>query len=367
MNILLLTSSMSSGGAERVAATLANAWSGRGGRVTLMPTFSEGGGCFYTLSPQVRLVYLADLVPAKARTVINQMLRLRALRRFIDRERPDVIVSFLPNVNVAAILASAFLRIPLIICERSDPSSFPKQGFLDKLCQATYRFADMLTVQTTSVAAKVDRLFPGVKSVRVIPNPLPTDVVSIAKAASGHRKVLLSLGRLSSEKQIDRLLDAFSAVATMFEGWDLHIYGDGPQQAALALQIEVGGLQQRVFLKGRTHTPWSVMANAEAFAMTSRYEGFPNALLEAMGVGLPCVVFDCPSGPRDITRDGEDALLVPLNDHDGLVAALTTLMGDETRRHALGRQARESVCRRFSLGEVIEQWDRLFVEVGALR
>src|SRR5215470_3933240 len=100
MRILLLTSSMNAGGAERVACTLANAWSSRGDQVTLIPTFSGGGECFYALSPDIRLVYLADLVSTRARTVVNRLVRLCALRRFIATEYPDVIVSFLSNVNV---------------------------------------------------------------------------------------------------------------------------------------------------------------------------------------------------------------------------------------------------------------------------
>jgi len=119
--ILLLVSSMGSGGAELVAATLVNGWVTRGDQVTLMPTFSGRGDCFYELSPKVRLVYLADLVPRRGRTWANQFARLRALRHFIATERPNVIVSFLSNVNVPAILASIGLGIPIIVCEHTDP------------------------------------------------------------------------------------------------------------------------------------------------------------------------------------------------------------------------------------------------------
>ena len=106
---------MNSCGAERVASTLANAWVSRGGQVILMPTFSGRGECFYELSPDVRFVYLADLVSSRARTFFNQLDRLRALRRFITTERPNVIVSFLSNVNVATIVASVGLGIPVIV------------------------------------------------------------------------------------------------------------------------------------------------------------------------------------------------------------------------------------------------------------
>lgn len=367
MKILLLVSSLDHGGTERVVTSLCNAWGARGDEVTLVPTYSGGGQPFYEISNAVELIYLANVVGVRRKNILSYAHRIYALRQLIAARNPDVIVSFLPNVNLAAILASAFLRIPLIICERSDPTSYPHENVIGTVCKLTYRFADMLTVQTDSVAGKVESLYPGMKNVRAVPNPLPASVMSYRKTGGGDRKILLSLGRLSPEKQIDKLLAAFAEVAPLYGDWDLHIYGDGPQKPALEKLIHRSGLRGRAILKGATKSPWKIMAGADVFLMASKYEGFPNALLEAMGVGLPCVVFDCPSGPREITRDGKDALLVPLDDQAELIAALKRLMGDEELRSALGKQARESVCNRFSLPEVMRRWDSLFEEVGATR
>lgn len=366
MNIIFLTSSLGSGGAERVATTLCNTWATRGDKITLVPTFSGGGHPFYEVSDKVELIYLADIVGRKTKNLLGYAKRLYALRKLISDRTPDVIISFLPNVNVAAILASVFLRIPLIICERSDPSVLPYSFSWKMLCKATYRFADMLTVQTESVANKIPALYSGLSKVRTMPNPLPEEIHSIKATTNGNRKILLSLGRLSSEKQVDKMIDAFSSVASRFDDWDLHIYGDGPLLSSLNSKIEELGLESRAFLKGRTSEPWAIMAGANIFVMTSMYEGFPNALLEAMGIGLPCVVFDCPSGPREITRDGIDAVLVPLNDQKGLVSALENVMSNEDLRFLLGNQARESVLSRFRLAAVINNWDRLFKEIGAI-
>jgi len=123
LNILLLTSSLGSGGAERVATTLCNAWAARGEKVTLMPTFSGGGSPFYKTSEHVKIIYLADVVGTKHKSVLSYIKRIFALRRLIKDKAPDVVISFLPNVNVAAVISSAFLKVPLIISERSDPSS----------------------------------------------------------------------------------------------------------------------------------------------------------------------------------------------------------------------------------------------------
>lgn len=366
MNICFLVSALNDGGAERVATTLCNAWAERGDAVTLIPTYSGRGTCFYTVSPAVELVCLADVVGVAGRGAWTYAKRLRALRCLISGRKPDVVISFLSNVNVAAILSCAFLRVPVIVCERVDPS-FRYPWLLTALCKATYRFADVLTVQTESVAGRTVNFYPGLRKVRSIPNPLPEAVAKLEPSRQGKRRILLSAGRLVPQKQPGRLLEAFAEAAPHFPEWDLHIYGDGPLRDELEQQAEATGARNRIVFNGATASLWEAMAGADAFAMVSRYEGFPNALLEAMGIGLPCVVFDCPSGPREITRNGEDALLVPLDDHNALVAALGKLMGSEDLRRTLGAQARESVRSRFSLSEVVHKWDRLFDELGIVR
>lgn len=366
LKIVFLVSSLSAGGAERVATQLCNAWVARGDQVTLIPTYSGGGKPFYKVSEGVELIYLADVVGVRNKHIWTYAKRIRALRDLIAKRSPDVVISFLPNVNVAAVLATALLGIPVIICERNDPSAERRESnrLLHTLPpRIAYRFADMLTVQTDSVARKVHDIYPGLRKVRTIPNPLPREVVAHRACNPSARKTLISMGRLVPQKQFDKLIDVFAEVAPDFVEWDLHIYGEGPHKDALQSQIERLQLAGRISLKGTTDKPWEVMAAADTFAMTSRYEGFPNVLLEAMGIGLPCVVFDCPSGPRQITNDGKDALLVPLNDYRAMTAALTRLMGDATLRVELGKQARASIYSRFELSKVLDLWDGLFAEV----
>ncbi|OWW18566.1 glycosyltransferase family 4 protein [Noviherbaspirillum denitrificans] len=367
MKIVCLASSLDSGGAERVLTGLCNAWSARGDEVTLVATYSGGGRPFYQVSDAVELAYLAELVGMRRRTALGYVRRLYALRRLIRARSPDVVVSFLPNVNVATIAATVRLRVPVIVCERTDPTARRARDFWHICSRLTYRFADMLTVQTESVAARAHAIYPGLRAVRVVPNPLPDGVTAYRAGNGNERKVLLSLGRLTREKQVDKTVEAFAQLASRFSDWDLHIYGNGPHQQNLASRIALLGMQDRIFLKGSTGEPWQVMAGADAFVMTSKREGFPNALLEAMSVGLPCVVFDCPSGPREITREGRDALLVRLNDQDALVSALADIMADEDLRCSLGSRAMDSVRARFGQAEIIGLWDRLFHEVGAIQ
>jgi glycosyltransferase involved in cell wall biosynthesis len=133
-------------------------------------------------------------------------------------------------------------------------------------------------------------------------------------------------------------------------------------RGALTQQIEAAGMSSRIALPGRTETPWQELAQAHAFALTSRVEGFPNVLLEAMALGLPCLAVDCPSGPREMTRNGEDGMLVPLGDQAALTRGLDHLLGDSVLRRSLADRAAVSVRKRYSLSSVLMAWDDLMAQ-----
>jgi GalNAc-alpha-(1->4)-GalNAc-alpha-(1->3)-diNAcBac-PP-undecaprenol alpha-1,4-N-acetyl-D-galactosaminyltransferase len=365
MIIHLLTSSLGSGGAERVATTLCNQWVVRGDSVKLVPTYMGISSPFYAVHDGVKQIDLSVLVKRKPTRLGLYIARIQALRHLIKTDVPNVIISFLPNVNIIALAATAFSGRKCIICERSDPSIQPIGWVLRLACWLCYRYADAVCVQTQSVATSIRYVFPGLKKVVGIPNPLPTELLQWrARGTTSGQKTLLSLGRLSGEKQVSMIVEAFGLLASTHLDWDLHIYGEGPLHAVLQSQINSMGLSGRVLLKGNTTEPWKVMAQADAFVMASRFEGFPNALLEAMGVGLPCVAVDCPSGPREISRDGKDALLVDVGDKAALVNAIGLLMADATLRKELGQRGRASVTERYSLETVLKHWDDLFDSLG---
>jgi glycosyltransferase involved in cell wall biosynthesis len=359
-------SSMHGGGAERVASTLVNAWAERGDSVTLLATWSGHGTCHYQLNAGVELVFLADMVSRPGNGPKKYLSRVTALRGFIRERRPDVIVSFLTNVNVTTILASHRLGIPVIVSERSNPMADSRSAFWNLPRKLFYPHASAVTLLSDGIVGPFRRAVPGIKRIAVVPSPIPEALLQHHRRASEERrKRVIAVGRLHECKQYDLLIDAFASVAEAFDDWDLWIWGEGPERAALEARIERLGMSQRVFLPGLTKTPWAEMVDAQAFVLSSRLEGLPMALMEGMALGLPALAFDCPTGPRELTRDGRDGLLLPPGDAHSMADGLRRLLSDEKLRQELGKRAAASTRERYSLQRILLIWDELFKQVGA--
>jgi glycosyltransferase involved in cell wall biosynthesis len=177
------------------------------------------------------------------------------------------------------------------------------------------------------------------------------------------RKRLLAVGRLSEEKRFNYLIETFANLATKYPHWDLVILGEGVLRSDLEQQIRELVLEKRIFLMGRVGNVGEWYESADLYVMSSRFEGFPNTLIEAMSYGLAAVSFDCDTGPRDIIRHEIDGLLVPSENIVALTAALGRLMSDEELRLRLAKRAIE-VRERFSIEKITQLWEQLFDEVG---
>jgi glycosyltransferase involved in cell wall biosynthesis len=212
---------------------------------------------------------------------------------------------------------------------------------------------DAYVVLTHADAEDYRRELPGRTRVEVIRNALPWAPADAPAPLDS--KVLVAAGRLAREKGFGRLLDAFAPVARDHPDWQLHVYGEGGQRAALTERVRRLGLDGQVRLPGYTDDFRGVLAGAAAYAMTSRAEGFPMVLIEALSVGLPVVAMDCPRGPGEIVRDGKNGFLVDDCDVTGFSEALRLLVEDDALRRDCGRQALED-SHRYTADTVLADW-----------
>ncbi len=345
MKITCVIHSLHGGGAERVMAGLASRLQARGHEVSLI-TLDDGRDDLHEVDAGVVRIPLKVMTRSRGlvSSTLNTIRRIRMLRRAVRCSNATVVLSFCDATNVLVLLATRGLGVPVVVSERSDPAMqllpWPWRSLRPKL----YRFADEVVV-LTKTAAKV--ISPWCKAgAHVIASAVEIPPKMEANLSEkGEQRVLVGVGRLEHEKGFDRLIRAFSKVASQYPQWQLKLYGEGTQRTSLEELVRSLNLGNRVEMHGWVKPIWPVLNEADLFVLPSRYEGFPSALLEAMAAGLACISVDCESGPREIVRHEVDGLLVG-NDEQAIERALTLCMGNESLRKKLGQAAR-SVTDRF--------------------
>lgn len=350
------------GGAQRVAATLAGRLRDRGDSVTLAtlgPTHNDhvevpSGVERWAIDPSVRR-------PGPVGVVVKNLQRVRRVRARFRARRPDVVIAFVDSTNLFALLATRGLGIPVIVSERVDPREHRIPVAQRLLRRLLYPRAAAVVVQTERVAGWA-RGVTRQRRVHVIPNPVP---VPSRPRSEETPLAIVAAGRLVPQKGFDLLVEALASMRPTEEvSWRCEILGEGPQRAELEGLVRSTGLTGRIELPGRVDDVEQRFSRAAVFVLSSRFEGFPNALTEAMALGLPCVAFDCPTGPRELLIDGQNGRLVPAEDVGSLRTAIRDLLISPGQRHSLGAAARRSVAA-LDPESVTDRWNDLLSEVTA--
>lgn len=351
-HIALLICDMGSGGAQRVAALLASEWAKSGARVSIITYEAPQTALFFDVSDKVEMKQL-DLQGESGGLVCAlraNFQRVRAVRAALKALKPDVVLSFLADMTVTSVLATKGLNIPVIACERTDPNVYPSGIIWRYLRDLAYARCASIVCQTERAAM----FFKKNGNAIVIPNPVVNpDTLAETDISVPERAFIASMGRLSREKGHDVLIDAFSRLATDFPDLDLLIIGEGAERQNLESQIERLSLKGRIHLPGTSKHPFSTLKKAQLFVLPSRFEGFPNALCEAMALGLPCVATSAAQG---VIRDKENGVLVLSEDSAAQAEAMRTLLSDPELSQNLGREA-QNILKEFSLTSVLKQWD----------
>lgn len=367
MRICCLVSSLGSGGAERVMALLASQWAARGRDVTIV-TLAALTGDVYELDPRVKRVALALEVESRSpvQAIKHNVRKILGLRRALRAVSPDVVISFGNKLNVLAILATAGLEVPTIVSERSHPG-WDSIGYVWSLLRrVAYPFADALIVQSRAARVWADKRFVATRT-HAIPNPV-TPVFSAPEndAPIARKPIVLAVGRLSPEKRFDLLIRAFASVSRKHAEWALVIVGQGPRSSDLMRLAAALLPEKAVVFPGLVKDVEHYYREAGLFVLSSRYEGFPNALIEAMACGCPVIATDCPGGTAEIVRHGVDGVLIPPEELEPLAREMDRLMGDAAERYRLGTQAAE-VSGRFGVDRILSLWEGVLSRVGHQR
>ncbi len=368
MKLLIYLHSLNAGGAERVTANLANYWAAQGWTVTIA-TIESASHDFYRVDERVGRVGFG--LDGDSRNLLHAFVRniarIRTLRNLIRETRPDVALAMMTNANVVLSLACRGLPDVLAVgSERNYPGHVRLNPIWSMLRRFRYAGLHAVVVQTSECAAWILR-HTRARQAPVIPNsatwPLPVHSPAVApdSVCRPGRRILLCAGRLVGQKNFAFLIDVFGRLAARHPDWDLVILGKGPLHDALRSQVDAAGLDGRVFLPGLVGNLGAWYARSDLYVMTSRFEGFPNTLVEALAHGVPVISLDCDTGPRDIIRHGTDGLLIPMNDAQALHDGMNSVMGDDALRRKLAGRAAEA-RERFSIERVAGMWEALFMQ-----
>jgi glycosyltransferase involved in cell wall biosynthesis len=349
------------GGAERVIVQLANYFSHIGYKSILVTSFI--GDNEYNLIDTVERISLEQKQIKQSR-VRRNLSRIWKLRQLCKEKKPLALISFMAEPNFRALLATKNLPVRNIVSVRNDPER-EYQGKLGNLIgKYILPVADGCVFQTD----EAKRWFPErlqIKS-RVIFNEVEVPFFKTTYNPKLNAKGgldIVSLGRLCKQKNQELMIRAFARIINKHPNERLLIYGIGDFDSKLELIIKSLHLEEQVILKGMTHNVTDVLSKAGVFILSSDYEGLPNALMEAMAVGVPCIATDCPcGGPRMLIENNVDGMLVPVGDEHKMAAVLDKILCDRKFAKKIGLHAKQR-AHEFCPETVFEHWKDYIEEV----
>lgn len=347
--IMFFIPRMGGGGAERVVANLANEFDKRGDKVIIYtPTDNKS---FYKLNDSIKII--GENYSVSKKKIIRQIiLGVNGIRLWfayskrIKKEKPDVIVSFLTETNIIA-LTHKNKGCKVIVSERNDPTK--RNKLIQRIIQYLYPRADVLVCQSQKIAKYFNS-----KNTVVIPNPIDSSILP-EPFYGNRRKTVVGVGRLMGQKNFANLINAFSILPKKLSDYTLEIYGEGVLRTELQDLIQGLKFERRVKLMGAHKDVLERIKDASLFVMSSDYEGYPNALAEAMSIGLPVICTDFYSGTaRELIRDN-NGLIVPVGDSTIMAQAIANLLLNPEKREVLSKENLK-IRDRFSIKNIADMW-----------
>lgn len=356
MRITFFIGSLTGGGAERVTCSLASYLHSKGHTVHIL-TMSDEEPAY----PISRGIERTSLINAHERRgfLVSNALRLYRFWRFLIRHKTDAYIVMLPVTTLMLLKMKWLVKAKVVAAERVYPSIYPLRK--QKLLKQSAHKADGWVFQTQE---EYDwyKEYIGSVPIRVIPNAINKDFIRPVYTGK-RRKVIVSAGRLTHQKNHALLIKAFSKIRQAFPEYTLSIYGDGKERENLVQLIENMGLKGRVELCGYTKSIGDQINDASLFVLSSDFEGMPNALMEAMALGLPCISTDCEGGGAQfLIENGTNGLITPKGDLESLANAMNRMLSDKVFAEQCGRNAHE-ICERLAPERIYDEWESFVTNV----
>lgn len=334
MKVVIVITGMSFGGAERVTAYLSNYLVSQGIDVSILSLNKTEPA--YPLAPAVHYEFL-DASHFK-NALVRDIFLMKSLRKRIRHIHPDIILGMMSYSGTLAAISCIGTKYPIILSERNDPNtSTAFTSFEKQVIKYAFRhLAESAVFQTLSAKeyyyGKLDRGW-------IIPNPLYLEDIPTCSFDKSYAGRIISAGRLSKQKNYPNLIKAFGIVKKTHQECSLTIYGEGPERQDLEELVRSLGLENAVLLPGIEIEIFKQLDRADLFVLPSQYEGMPNALIEAMAMGLPVITTDYSGGRGTIVKHGTTGLIVPRNDEEALAQAMLYLLDNREEAMRMGREA----------------------------
>jgi len=352
MKILFVISSLNTGGAEKNLTTISNYFDTLGHNITIVILSKDKP--FFTSNSSIELIQLGLDRPKDG--FLNRVKHIPtliySLKENISTLKPDIVISFMTEVNVLSTIASKLAGVPIVVSERTN-YNFLSSKIWKILRRVVYPFSDALIVQSNYDKKK----YSFHNNCHIIYNSI---FISNQYKNIKRENIILAVGRLTYIKGFDMLIEAFSNLN--YKDWKLIIVGEGELRQKLEEQISKKGLNSFIEMPGRTLDIEKYYKKASIFVLSSRMEGFPNVLIEAMAYGCSSIAFDCLTGPSDIIKNKENGVLVKPKNIKELSKELMILIDDTSKRKELGNNATK-ISDRLSIDKISNRWLEVIKDV----
>lgn len=343
--LIIFIGTLQSGGAERVVSEISAMYADHFKEIVLLTYYDSP--IFYRIDSRIRL----ECIEARTKTR-NRVKNAFWMRKFVQHEKPDVFLSFMISLNLFSIWSLAFVKKHLVVCERNDPSKIGSR-LMRKFRNFSYHFCDRIEVQTLNGKKYFSKSIQEKITIIANPNHITLEQRNEVLRTPKENRIA-NVGRLIQQKNYPLLINSFADVLKYYPEYKLDLYGDGEDRNELQNLVNSLGIDKSVVFHGVIPNAYMKLGSAKVYVLPSYIEGMPNALMEAMAVGMPCVATDV-SGVRDIITDGENGFIVTVNDKESMVDRIKKLIESDILRNKFSHNT-ISVFEKFEKERIFKQW-----------